>query len=104
MIVSVMGTKNKQVYNPPTYTTYPGSFYGGYYGHYSAYRTVVTQPGYYSNHEVLLLDISLYDLEHDKPVWSGVSSTTDPASVRTLSKELFDLVSKELKKHGLLPQ
>ena len=44
----------------------------------------------------------MYDLRTDKLVWSGVSNTKNPGSVRNLVLGVADAVGKQMKKEKLI--
>jgi len=78
------------------YTGMGGWGYGGWYG-------AVYSPGYLVNTTVVRLQTRVWGTEGEgKPLWTGVSESVDPSEVKSLSKEISFMVTKELDKHGLI--
>ena len=75
----------------------------GYYGAYGGWYGTVYSPGYLVNSTVVRLQTRLWAAEGEgKPLWTGVSESVDPSEVKSLSKEISFMITKELDKHGLI--
>lgn len=78
IVTRLVDKETVQEYYPPTYTTMsaPGAYYGGWYGYYSLGYSYESSPGYVSTNKVYKLETNLYDLRHEKLMWSGLTETT----------------------------
>jgi len=68
----LVGKETKVEVTPPIYTGYWGPAWGGAY-----------QPGYLSTETVVRVETSVYALGDGKLVWSGLSKTVDPSSMKS---------------------
>jgi hypothetical protein len=87
-------------YRGPIYTRpYYGGFYGGFYawGWGAAYS-----PGHLRTDTIVHVETLVYDLENDKLIWAGQSSTVNPSKAESMIRDLVDEAGKEMKKQGLL--
>jgi len=76
-----------------------GGFYGGFYGYGwgGAYS-----PGYLRTDTIVHVETLFYDLESDKLVWAGQSSTVNPSKAESMIKGLVTETGKEMRKQGLI--
>lgn len=100
LVTHLVGVEHEEVYDPPLYTPLP--YYGGFYGYYGHVSNYVYEPGYYTRHELVKLETSLYDARNGGLVWSMQSETLDPASERKLIEAKIDVVIERLKAQKLL--
>jgi hypothetical protein len=100
IITHLVGVEQKDVYtyDPPT------PYYGGYFGHYHSVYAYVHTPGYYTTHTYVRLETNVYDVETEKPVWSGQSKTWETGSKKKTTDEVIEVVVRDMKKYGLLPK
>jgi len=83
-------------------SVYTGPYYGGWWGGYWGYgwgypysaSTVQTDT-------VIIVEILVYSLKHNKLVWSGRSKTTNPSNVASFVKELVSSAAWEMNKAGV---
>jgi hypothetical protein len=50
----------------------------------------------------LQIEVNIYSLESEKLLWSGTTETMQPRLMETLVKDVADLISKRLKREGLI--
>ena len=81
----------------PTY-----GYYNGLYNYYPHVNTYVQQPGYYTTHEVVILETNLYEVKSEELVWSAQSRSFAPESAKEVIDDLVKLVIKDLKEKGLI--
>jgi len=74
----------------------PGTSYGGWYG----YRSYT--PGYYSEDKTFLVETNMYSVKDDKLMWSGTTSSLNPASFEKSMDEIIYAIKTELQKKGIL--
>jgi hypothetical protein len=103
LITTLVSVDSKEEYRPPrmTYGGYGGPW--GFYDHYGySYGYVHYDPGYSVTHTYYRLETNLYDVETEKPLWSGVSETLNPKSDKQIIDDVIKVVMNALKKNGLV--
>jgi hypothetical protein len=78
-------------------TWVPGDHWGGYYAGW------VYDPGYVQIDTYVRVETNVYDVGKNKLVWASASQTTNPSSVRDLTKDVAHAVAKEMRKQMLIP-
>lgn len=98
VMLTLAAKKQEQTYVPGSYPTYYNSWYG-YYG-YSA--PMYYDPGYVRTDVIYMVEINVYDLKLNKLVWSGMTSTINPSSVRETANEIVDVVRYKMKEEKFI--
>ncbi len=81
----------------PTY-----GYYNGLYNYYPHVNSYVNQPGYYTTHDVVILETNLYEVKSEELVWSAQSRSFAPESAKEVIDDLVKLVIKDLQEKGLI--
>lgn len=104
LITRLVSVDEQTDYVPPTGGVVAGGYgWGPYWSGYGGWYSTVYSPGYLVNTTVVRLQTRLWVAEGEgKPVWTGVSESVDPTSVKTVSNELSYMVASELDKQGLI--
>ena len=76
--------------------------YGTFDGYYDYAAAGFYDPMYLQTDTVVHMVSNLYDLNHNKLIWSGVSQTFDPASAKSFMNDVSKSVAKSLKKERLV--
>ena len=79
-----------------------GPGWGGYGGFYGYGWGGAYSPGYLRTDTIVHVETLFSDLESDKLVWAGQSSTVNPSKAESMIKELVDEAGKEMRKQGLV--
>ncbi len=96
VVVRVLGTREQVTYMPPTY----GPSFWGYYG---GAWPVAYDPGFYQANEVVVLEISIFSLTRNEPIWIATTETINPTSLPDLIDDVAKAVRHELLKKDLIP-
>jgi len=85
----------------------PGSIeydqaYDAFWGYWGQVYTTRWAAGYEEHDTAIRIETLVYDIPKDKLVWSGVSNTKNPGSVRNLVLGVADAVGKQMKKEKLI--
>ncbi|HEY0271874.1 MAG TPA: hypothetical protein VGC22_01760 [Chitinophaga sp.] len=80
------------------YPPYYGRFWGYYWNAWNAYYS----PGYYQTTKTYKVETNVYSLKRDKLIWSGLTTSTDPANLDKLMRASATTVFKEMKKQGFI--
>lgn len=86
-------------------TYVPGNYppyYGFYWRYYWRAWNSFYDPGYYRTTKTYTVETNVYSLKSDKLVWSGLTSSVDPANVNKLMNASAKSVYKEMKRQGFL--
>lgn len=59
-------------------------------------------PGYYTTEKTFQVEVNVYSLRTDKLIWTGMTSTIDPAGKTELFDQVGAMVYKKMKKEGFL--
>ncbi len=71
----------------------------GYYG----FVTIAERgPSYLAVDSKLQIEVNIYSLENEKLLWSGTIETLQPRLIETLVKDVAEIVSRRLKREGLI--
>jgi len=85
-------------YVPGRYPVYYGRFWGYYWNAWNAYY----DPGYYRTTKKYTVETNVYSLKRDKLIWSGITTSVDPADVDKLMNAAAATVYKEMQKEGFI--
>lgn len=99
IIARLVDKETVQSYVEPTY-------YGGWYGYYSAGYGAMGSPGYSYTSKVYRIETNLYDVTRDKLAWSGITETT-LISGDAPEMEIGPLIAAllyDMEKHKVVPQ
>ena len=102
IVTHLVAVKEETVYRQnmdyrPTY-----GYYNGLYSYYPHVHTYVHNPGYYTTHDVVMLETNLYEVKSEELVWSAQSRSFAPESAKEVIDDLVKLVIKDLKEKGLI--
>jgi hypothetical protein len=97
LTLRLVDVNKEQVYEP-------GHFNNGYWGYHNVFYPGFYEPGYFREDTKYVLETSIFSLEEDKLLWSGVTSTTNPGSVKKTAKEVVKEVRKQMVRDGFLIQ
>lgn len=99
-VTHLMGVKEKTVYHPPPVGAHP--YYGSFSSYYPSVYAYTHYPGYYTQHELVRLESSLYEVATEKLIWSFQSETIDPKNIKDGVDSLGKVVMADLRKNKLL--
>jgi hypothetical protein len=85
----------------PVYRSSAGPMYS-FWGYYGAYYPVIYESGYTVSREYLIIETRIYSVADEKLLWSGLSKTPRPDSMRELMDDLARAAAEQLKAEGLL--
>jgi hypothetical protein len=103
LVTCMVGTKEKEVYAPPPTTAIPRGFYSRFDSYFPMVYERTMQPGYYEKASYVNLETCLYDAKTGNLVWSGVSETFEPMSVKHMVKSVSRAVFENWRGNGLRP-
>jgi hypothetical protein len=101
VVVRLAGVRQEQAWDPGYVSVMPTSYgsvwtYWGYWGPYA------WDPGYLRTDTVVRIEIVAYSVDRDMMIWSGLSESTNPGSVRQLIQQVAVPVGAELKKRNVI--
>lgn len=99
LVTHLVGETEKKVYHPSVYRMDTHRGFYDYYDHVGGY---VYEPGYYTRHQLVILETNLYDTQTEQLVWSMQSESMNPNSEKGLIVAKIKTVIKKLKAQGLI--
>jgi hypothetical protein len=99
VVLRLVGTETTSTDSPVVWSS-------GYYAHpWDYWGASWTQPysiGGGGQHTTITVEVLLYDLARDAPIWAAVTRSKDPKDVQTYMKKLAADVGKRLEKDHLV--
>ncbi len=74
----------------------------GFYNNYGRIYNYAHDPGYARTQTDVQLETNLYDVETEKLLWSGQSTSMDIDSRKQVIDEVIQVVIRDLQKHGII--
>jgi len=101
VVVRVSSVNREQYWDPGYVAVVPGYYYSpwSYWGHYYLYAWDM---GYMRTETIVQLETTVYALKGEVLIWSGLSETSNPGSVRKLIQEVSVAVGEDLKKRNVI--
>jgi hypothetical protein len=98
VLMRLANVENEVSYVPGTTTGFYGG-YGAYYGYSSHYYS---SPGYYDIDKNYTVETTVYSINPDKLVWTGMTSSVNPSNLKKTVNEIADVVTAQMKKDGFI--
>jgi hypothetical protein len=103
IITRLISMDEKTEYVPPSMASGPYYGWGPYWSGYGMWYGAVYSPGYMVNTTIVRLQTRLWGTGGEgKPLWTGVSESTDVSQVRNLSEQVSFMVAKDLVRNKLI--
>ena len=102
IVTHMIGVEEQTVYRQSMNYMPTQGYYNGLYSYYPQVNAYVTQPGYYTTHDIVKLETNLYEVKTEELVWSAQSKSFAPESAKEVVDDLIKLVIKDLKSKGLI--
>lgn len=83
-----------------SYATTP--YYNPFWGYYSYAWPVVYQSGTTDITQMVRVETNIYSVTEEKLLWSGISETADPKSIRTMVDQIAAEAGAILRRDGLI--
>jgi hypothetical protein len=99
VVLRPLGFEERVTYVPPSYTAGPYPRFYGYYGYAWGHAY---DPGYTRVDTILRVETLIYSVERDELLWSGVTETFEPESLRQVVTDIAAAVVKVLEREGLV--
>ncbi|MDH3737815.1 MAG: hypothetical protein OER92_01385 [Alphaproteobacteria bacterium] len=96
LVTHMVGVREEEVYNPPTYRPTVSSYNRSYYRYYSRVYDYVYEPGYYDRFKVVRLETNLYDTGTENIIWSIQSDTVDSDAPQKVIDSVIENTIKAL--------
>jgi hypothetical protein len=101
VVVRVAGVRQEQAWDPGYVAAIPTDYgtvwtYWGYWGGFA------WDPGYLRTDTVVRIEIVVYAVDRNMLIWTGLSESTNPGSVRKLIQEIAVAVGVDLKKRNVI--
>lgn len=82
---------------------YPPRFFGHHwYDYYSRSYTLMHEPGYVTQYEVMTVESNVYDARTDELIWSGITDTVVQGNIENMINSLVNTLVRELAAKNLI--
>jgi len=92
----------------PTVTAYaaPSGYYGDWYGYYAIGYAATSSPGYTVENKIYRLETTLYDVNAEKLLWTGLTESTlsEGDTPRDQVRPIIAALLTDMEKHRVLPR
>jgi hypothetical protein len=103
ILTRLISMDEKTEYVPPSTTAGVSYGWGPYWSGYGGWYGSVYSPGYLVNTTIVRLQTRLWSAAGEgKPVWTGVSESTDPKEIKSFSRDVSYMVVKDLSRNKLI--
>ena len=99
IVLRIVAVDEQEQYVSGRYITDPSYSFYGYYGYY---WPRVYEPGYSVSQQIVIIESKIFSTADGKLLWSGISRTPQPYSVKDLVDDLAAATIAQLRKEGLL--
>lgn len=91
----------EKVYIPEERNLYP-NYYNNFSQYYNRSFRNYNTPEYYVVTKTFIIETIVYSIEDDKIIWSGITETFNPNSVKNTTKEIAQVVYKKMVDEGFI--
>jgi hypothetical protein len=102
LIARLVSVDKEETLVPPRVEVIPAGGFPDASGYYRATFQHVYVPGYLRIDTVVRIDCKIFAAANERLVWAGTTRSFNPDSSEQVTRELAELVYKELRKSGLL--
>jgi hypothetical protein len=101
LVARVAGVSQEQSWDPgfapvmPTYYATPWTYWGYWYPY-------AWDPFYLQTDTIVRIETIVYSVKGEVMIWSGLSESTNPGSVRTLIRQVAGPVAADMKKRNVI--
>ena len=99
IVLRIVAIDEQEQYVSGRYVTDPSYSFWGYYGYY---WPRVYEPGYSVSQQIVTIESKIFSVADGKLLWSGISRTPQPESVKGLVDDLARAAVTQLQNEGLL--
>jgi hypothetical protein len=99
IVLRIIAVDEQEQYVSGRYVTDPSYSFWGYYGYY---WPRVYEPGYTVSQQIVTIESKIFSVTDEKLLWSGISRTPQPESVKALVDDLARAAVDQLEEEGLL--
>jgi hypothetical protein len=100
VVMRLINVDKETSYVPGTATFPP--YYGGFGPYYFNSWSTFYSPGYYTTDKIYNVETNVYSFKQDKLIWSGITSTVNPAKTEKMFSEISDVVATKMRREGFL--
>ncbi len=98
VVMRLVDTDQQKVYSSVVWSS---GYYGNAWDYYGYGWSTAYPIGKAHTQTTITVETLLYDLANAKPIWAGVSRTTNPKDTGSFMKEMAKDIGKKLKEAGL---
>jgi hypothetical protein len=102
LVTRLVGTKEEQVYQPPTTYGVPDPYYRRWDSYYPHMYDYAYTPGYVATYTNVLLETSVFSVKERGLIWSAATETFEPQNINEEVKKLSEVLVRKMRQSHLL--
>ena len=102
LVTRLVGTKEEQVYHPPTSYGVPDPYYRRWDSYYPHMYDYAYSPGYMATYKNVVLETSVFDVKERSLIWSAASETFEPQNINEEIKKLSEILVRKMRESKLI--
>ena len=102
LVTRLVGTKEEQVYHPPTSYGVPDPYYRRWDSYYPHMYDYAYTPGYMATYKNVVLETSVFDVKERHLIWSAASETFEPQNINEEIKKLSEVLVRKMRDSKLV--
>ena len=101
VVVRLAGVRQEQAWDPGYVAVMP-TYYGSAWTYWGYWGPFAWSPGYLETDTVVRIEIVAYAVDRGMLIWSGLSQSTNPGSVRRIIQDVAVAAGAEMKKRNVI--
>ncbi|WP_455211821.1 hypothetical protein [Kaarinaea lacus] len=102
LVTRLVGTKEEQVYHPPTTYGVPDPYYRRWDSYYPHMYDYAYSPGYMATYTNVVLETSVFAVKEQSLIWSAASETFEPQNINEEVKKLSEILVRKMRESKLV--
>ena len=102
LVTRLVGTKQEQVYQPPTTYGVPDPYYRRWDSYYPHMYDYAYTPGYMATYTNVVLETSVFAVKEQSLIWSAASETFEPQNINEEIKKLSEILVRKMRESKLV--
>ncbi len=102
LVTRLVGTKQEQVYHPPTSYGVPDPYYRRWDSYYPHMYDYAYTPGYMATYTNVVLETSVFAVKERSLIWSAASETFEPQNINEEIKKLSEILVRKMRESKLV--
>jgi hypothetical protein len=102
LVTRLVGTKEEQVYHPPTTYGVPDAYYRRWDSYYPHMYDYAYTPGYMATYTNVVLETSVFAVKERGLIWSAATETFEPQNINKEVESLSEILVRKMRESKLV--